>query len=273
MRRIAAVVVVVLATLVGVPAVASAATPARPDYVALGDSYSSGVGTRVYLPSSGACLRSPLAYPELFRASHRVASFGFVACSGASVADVRGQLDAVTGSTDLVTLTVGGSDVGFSTVLGVCSNPQSPPGACDAAVAAGVAAVANVPAAVAGLLGEIRAKAAPGAKVVILGYPRLFGDGPCTAPGLPPAPIRHAIDGGTDALNQAIRGAAEISGATFVDVSGRFAAHGTCAPLVSRWINPPTLPINASYHPNIRGQALGYLAALDAALRADVVRI
>src|SRR5919112_2718902 len=58
------------------------------DYVALGDSYSSGVGTGVYDSASGACARSPLSYPPLWAAEHRPASFGFVACSGAKTADV-----------------------------------------------------------------------------------------------------------------------------------------------------------------------------------------
>jgi len=78
------------------------------DYVALGDSYSSGVGTGVYDAASGACQRSPLSYPPLWVAEHHPASFEFVACSGSTTADVRAnQISALKPTTDLVTITIG----------------------------------------------------------------------------------------------------------------------------------------------------------------------
>ncbi|MGH3619733.1 MAG: hypothetical protein ACRDQV_17205, partial [Pseudonocardiaceae bacterium] len=83
---------VLLAGVVGVVAVPSTAAASQPagvgDYVALGDSYSSGVGTGVYDPTSGACARSPLSYPPQWVVEHHPASFGFAACSGATTADV-----------------------------------------------------------------------------------------------------------------------------------------------------------------------------------------
>jgi lysophospholipase L1-like esterase len=273
MRRIVTVAVVVIATLLGLPAVASASSAdggGAADYVALGDSYASGVGTRISLPDSGACARSPLAYPSLFRTTHRIAGFAFSACSGATIADVADQLGAVTRQTDLVTLTAGGNDVGFGAVLGACSGPPPSPEQCDAAVAAGTAAVQHVGPDMEGLLDRIRARASAHTEIVVLGYPLLFGEGPCTAPGLPDASARAAIDDGTRQLNRAIQKAAEAKGALFVDVSGRFARHGSCAEPASRWVNPPTTPPDASYHPNVRGHALGYLPALDGALRHAV---
>ena len=270
MRRFTVVVVVLIAALLGIPSVASASPPSL-DYVALGDSFSSGVGTRTYFPDSGTCARSPLAYPSLYRATHRTSSFAFVACAGATVADVTGQLSAVTRQTDLVTMTVGGNDVGFGAVLAACSGPPPSPEQCQAAVAAGQAAISNIPNRVAGLLASIRARAHPGAEVVVLGYPQLFGSGPCTAPGLPVSSIRAAIDDGAGRLNQALSATAQAYGALFVDVSRRFARHGACAEPKSRWINPPTAPFSESYHPNIRGHALGYLPALDTALRCAAI--
>jgi lysophospholipase L1-like esterase len=247
-RRFAAVVVVLVATLLGVPSVASASAASR-DYVALGDSYSSGVGTRTYFPDSGVCARSPLAYPSLYRATHRISSFAFVACAGATVADVTGQLSAVTRQTDLVTMTVGGNDVGFCAVLAACSAPPRSPEQCQAAVAAGQAAISTIPARVTGLLANIQARVNPGTEVVVLGYPRLFGAGPCTAPGLPISSIRNAIDDGTDRLNQAISEAAQTHGALFVDASSKFAGHGACAVSKSQWI---TLPRRRSARPTTR---------------------
>lgn len=58
------------------------------DYVALGDSYSSGVGSGSYIGSSGDCKRSTLAYPSLWAAANSPASFAFTACSGARTGDV-----------------------------------------------------------------------------------------------------------------------------------------------------------------------------------------
>ena len=54
MRRFTVVVVVLIAALLGIPSVAAASPPSL-DYVALGDSFSSGVGTRTYFPDSGTC--------------------------------------------------------------------------------------------------------------------------------------------------------------------------------------------------------------------------
>src|SRR5262245_61624710 len=85
---------VCLSTFLGgsvVAATSSAAADVR--YVALGDSYSSGLGTGNYDPASGACKRSPNAYPAMWASSHSTASFTFAACSGATTTDVlNGQL-------------------------------------------------------------------------------------------------------------------------------------------------------------------------------------
>jgi hypothetical protein len=53
------------------------------NYVALGDSYSSGTGTGDYFGSSGDCLRGPKAYPQLWADAHGIQDFAFDACSGA----------------------------------------------------------------------------------------------------------------------------------------------------------------------------------------------
>jgi hypothetical protein len=229
-------------------------------YAALGDSYSSGVGTRVYDPASGACQRSPLAYPRLSAAIQRQ-QLTFLACSGATTADVRtSQIPSVPPDTRLVTITVGGDDVGFASVLGACSAGAPP---CETLIADGLAAIQQVlPARIDATFAAIKAQA-PSAGLVVLGYPRLFGSGPCTAPGLPPsAAIRAKIDAGTDLLDEVIGQEANTAHATFIDVRPRFDGHGSCATPGRRWINPPTVPASESYHPNIAGQGLGYLPAL-----------
>jgi len=261
--------IVLLAALLGIPCVAAAAVPVRSvDYVAMGDSYSAGVGTRVYVPSSQGCRRSPLAYPVLWRTIHRAETFTFAACSGATTQDVlESQLASVTEGTDVVTLTVGGNDVGFSAVVSQCALDEA---ACRSALGTALEHVNTLPTAVGKVLDAVHARA-PQAQVFLLGYPKLFGSGPCTASGLPPQASRALLDDGATALNEALATAARAHRAEFVDVSARFLRHGTCAPAGARWINPPTSPAGESYHPNIRGHALGYVPALDSASRSALL--
>ena len=78
-------------------ALVAATAPAQGanSYVALGDSYSSGTGTRTYIDDGTACQRSVYAYPSLL-ASAQGLSLNFRACSGATVADVtNAQLSAI----------------------------------------------------------------------------------------------------------------------------------------------------------------------------------
>src|ERR1700733_9675188 len=112
----------VLASPVGL-IVASPAANAAPavHYVALGDSYSSGVGAGDYISSSGSCDRSTNAYPEQWADANTPASFVSVACSGATTADVlSSQVPALSASTTLVSITIGGNDAGFSHVMETC---------------------------------------------------------------------------------------------------------------------------------------------------------
>ena len=100
-----------LAAITGVPT-AGAASGVR--YVALGDSYSSGVGAGNYYSSSGSCKRSASAYPVRWADSNSPASFTSVACSGATTSDVlSGQVSALSARTTLVSITIGGNDAGF----------------------------------------------------------------------------------------------------------------------------------------------------------------
>jgi lysophospholipase L1-like esterase len=236
------------------------------DYVALGDSYSSGVGTGVYDAESGDCVRSPLSYPPLWAAEHHPASFQFVACSGATTADVRGnQISALSPDTDLVTITVGGNDVGFGPVLQTCTFAESDR-TCIAAVDAAEAYSRSVlPGRLARTYAEIRS-AAPYAQVIVLGYPRLFDLAPsCADPLVPNLVRREKLNEGSDVLNTVIqKTVSQQSGFSFSDVRDRFASHGVCS--ADPWINGPSVPTFVGpYHPNQSGYREGYLDALNAA--------
>ncbi|MEU7145584.1 SGNH/GDSL hydrolase family protein [Nocardia sp. NPDC046473] len=240
----------------------AAPTPAPTDYVALGDSYSSGVGTGDYRSDSGDCLRSDAGYPALWAKSHTVGSFSFKACSGATTQDVRtSQLNTLSDRTSLVTITAGGNDAGFSDILRSCVFPASD-AACDAAVNKGIAyANRTLPGRLDGLYQEIKAKA-PKAKVVVLGYPRLFERDAC--PFSFSLHKRDSLNHGADELNRVTGTRAQSAGFTFANPTPRFAGHGICGG--DPWINQLNIadPVE-SYHPTADGYARGYLPTLNSA--------
>src|SRR5947208_14429758 len=85
-------------------------------YVALGDSYSSGTGTRTYYDST--CQRSTTSYPYLVHNAHSTWTFVHAACSGAKTGDILAtQAASLTSTTNWVTYTIGGNDAGFSSVI------------------------------------------------------------------------------------------------------------------------------------------------------------
>ena len=98
LRLLLAGALVVLAALVPLTA-QPAAHAAGPSYVALGDSYASGVGTRTYIDDGTSCQRSVYAYPYLV-AQQKGYALNFKACSGATTSTVtNSQLSAVTSTT------------------------------------------------------------------------------------------------------------------------------------------------------------------------------
>lgn len=110
-------------TLAGPASAPAAPNRAALDYVALGDSYSAGVGAGDYLPEGASCLRSSRAYPALWASTH-ASSFAFAACNGAKTGDVLNkQLGALSGRTNLVSVTAGGSDASWAKVMGICALP------------------------------------------------------------------------------------------------------------------------------------------------------
>jgi GDSL-like Lipase/Acylhydrolase family len=99
--------------------------PRSAEYVALGDSYAAGVGAFSYLPGTveSKCYRATDGYAEKIAAATNL-SLEFPACMGAKVHDLmegkKAQLRTVGVDTQLVTLSIGGNDVGFSPVLQSC---------------------------------------------------------------------------------------------------------------------------------------------------------
>lgn len=244
-----------------------AAMPAGSSYVALGDSYSSGTGTRSYLDDGTECLRSASAYPSLLAAANGYA-LDFRACSGSVVADVRAnQLGALGPDTDLVTLTVGGNDADFTGVITECALPAWASD-CDAAIDQAQAFVTStLPARLSGLYAEIRA-AAPSAQVVVAGYPRLFMGEDCDALTFFSPEEQARLNTTADQLNSRTAAAASAAGFTFVNPTSAFTGHAVCDD--PEWLNGLSNPVVESYHPNVAGHAQGYAPLVGAAIGTTV---
>ena len=156
----------------------SPATAAGTGYVALGDSYSSGTGTRTYISDGTSCQRSVYAYPSL-DAAPLALSLTFRACSGATVADVTNtQLSALTSTTAYVTISVGGNDAGFASVLTTCAQPSWLSNCNGAIDKAQLVINTTLPGRLTTLYSSIKAKA-PNARVIVVGYPRIFNGEDC----------------------------------------------------------------------------------------------
>jgi hypothetical protein len=241
---------------------APAASAATGGYVALGDSYSAGVGsTSDYLND---CDQSTAAYPYLYDQAVSPSSFSFQACTGATAPDIESsQLSALNSGTGIVSLTDGGDDVGFSTVMEDCVlYSQS---TCLSEISsAEKQATSTLPGTLDTLYSDIR-KDAPSAHVVVMGYPELYDltqSSDCS--GLS-TKSRTALNGAADTLDSVIAGqVAKYSGFTFADVRSYFSGHEICDD--DPWINSVTWPIDDSYHPTADGQANAYLPAFQAAV-------
>jgi lysophospholipase L1-like esterase len=237
------------------PALAARPAPTPKTYVALGDSYSSGVGTGSYLNDGTDCQRSVYAYPSLDAAALGL-TLTFRACSGAKVGDVNAlQLSAVTSSTNFVTVSVGGNDAGFADVVSTCAGSDTP--AClDEIVGAQAYIDATLPAALTGLYAAIKAKA-PNAKVIVVGYPRLFNGSDCSIWTSFTGTEMTALNATADQLNAVTATAAATVGATFANPTQRFTGHAVCDG--TPWINNVNVfSLSESYHPNRAGHRDGY---------------
>lgn len=250
--RLAATALVLSAVMFGFAGSGPAATSTS--YVALGDSYSSGVGTGSYTLNS-TCKRSVYAYPYLYMQRHAGTSLNFVACSGARTSDVLAtQVQAVTKSTTLVTMTIGGNDIGFANLIYQCTL-----GDCSAALDG---TRANLEATLGGALdqvyGAVKSRAADGAQIVVLGYPRVFSGSSCLGTLGISSTERTKANALAEALDVVIATHALNDGITYKSALGAFTGHAVCSS--SPWVNGLNLfSTGESYHPNRSGHSAGYL--------------
>lgn len=241
--------------LTGASAAASAQLPTATGYVALGDSYSSGVGAGSYDSAGGSCKRSAKSYPALWAAAHSPSSFRFTACSGARTGDVlSSQLGPLSNSTGLVSITIGGNDAGFADTMTTCALQGE--SACLSRVAQARSFIdSTLPGRLDGVYDAISQKA-PAARVVVLGYPHFYRlNGTCIA-GLSER-SRAAINAAADDINGVMAKRAADHGFSYADVNATFSGHELCSG--SPWLHSVTFPVDESYHPTAAGQSGGYL--------------
>ena len=273
---------VVLAVLVSMLALAAPASAAR-EYVALGDSYAAGPLIPVQVPIFG-CLKSNNNYANL-TARDLGLTLRDATCSGAETEDMENpqnvdpdgpnppQFDRLTKQTRIVTLQIGGNDIGFSSIAEDCMS-QSPEGTpCqDRYVVNGrdeiserIAATAPL---VANVLAGIKARS-PKARILVVNYAAIL---PHSGPGCwPQMPITEGdvpyVRAKQEELNAMIATQAAAAGAEVIDWYAASAGHDACQPPVIRWVEP-VVPVNAAapIHPNLGGM-LAASELLTAALR------
>ena len=240
-------------------AAAFAAAATADGYVALGDSYSSGVGTGSYTLDS-ACKRSVYAYPYLYAQKHPSTPLTFVACSGAKTSDLLSkQLQAVTSTTTLATMTIGGNDIGFANLIYQCTLSD-----CSAALDSTRANLQNtLGTALDQVYTTVKSRAAVGARIIVLGYPRVFSGAGCFGTLGISSTEETKANALSDALDQLVAAHAAADGITYKSAIGAFTGHAVCSS--SPWVNGLNLfNTGESYHPSRSGHSSGYLPLVTA---------
>ncbi|WP_157537975.1 SGNH/GDSL hydrolase family protein [Kitasatospora azatica] len=275
----------------GAPSTPAPSTPAPSPpaptgpYVALGDSYTSGLQLEPAGTGPKGCGRSTVNYPSLVAQDLRLTQGEFtdVSCSSATTADLTAaqrvdgganppQLDALNGQTRLVTVGIGGNDAEFMKVVERCAEQgvlkavalakgeapckdsyTAPDGS---STLSGVLDTVGVR--LAGVLQEV-ARRAPQARVYVVGYPALLPTDPAGC-----LPVLGRTVAAADLvflaeqeqrLNAVLSSRAREAKAGFVDTYTPSAGHDMCADRTTRWIEPPfPAPGRAPLHPNAAGQ-------------------
>lgn len=242
-------------------------------YVALGDSYTA-VGD-LLKPADGplGCFRSTVNFPHDLAAALHV-NLVDASCGGAVTADMTGsqsviggtnpaQFDSLTSDTDLVTVGIGGNDIGFSDIVTTCGelsvtnvfgNPcrqHFTSGGTDELAARITALAPKIDAVIAGIH-----ERSPHATVVVVGYlpvlPATLGCWPTMPVAIGDVPWLHGIQ---QQLNDMLANRAAADGALIMNPNG-VTGHDACQWPWDRWVEPviPDQPA-APVHPNPAGQS------------------
>jgi lysophospholipase L1-like esterase len=253
------------AALAAVPAASSAA-----QYVALGDSYAAGPFIPMFQKPWG-CLKSDHNYAHL-AATNLKRTLADPTCSGAETEDMTQpqgvtpgpnppEFDSLGLGTTLVTITIGGNDIGFSSLAEDCfsTTPTAGSPCRDKYVSNGVDQISNRIAdtgpKVAAVLQGIHLRS-PRARVFVVNYPAIFPDtgGGCW----PLLPVSNGdvpwLRAKEKELNAMLASAAAANGAELVDWYRASIGHDACKPPGLKWVEA-LVPLNAAapVHPNLLG--------------------
>ncbi|GLZ50841.1 lipase [Actinomycetospora sp. NBRC 106378] len=254
------------------PATAREADPPSASYVALGDSYTAAPLTGTNAGAPVGCFRSRNDYPHLV-AERLGTDLTDVSCSGATAAAFATaqrtdsgtnppQYDALGAGTRLVTIGIGGNDIGFAEIVRACLSALPFGSPCrDRFTAGGVdrlrERVADLGPTLASVLREVHRRA-PGATVAVVGYPSLLpASGAGCYPLVPIAPADLTyLRGVLTTLNGGLERAADEGGAVYVDTATPSIGHDFCQAPGVRWVEglvplAPAFP----FHPNAAGSA------------------
>lgn len=247
----------------------SEAPRAYENYVALGDSYAS-MGTRDdFKPGSPEfCARSVDNYAADVAQSPAVDSLVDVTCQGSVIENITGprdtgeeiippQIEAVTSETDLVTLSIGGNDLGFADIAR-CVQPDAndEESECEDELGAFVQKkLEELPSRLDALYAAIRERAPEDVTIVTTGYtPTVTGQDDCAQIANISTEDRFWIAALTFSLNTLLGAAAERGGAVFVQAPDS-AAHTVCAPVDERFVDLTGEETNSyPIHPTPAGQ-------------------
>ena len=248
----------------------SGAETSRGKYVAMGSSYAAGPKIPDAVPDQ-SCGRSTANCAHLVAAALGM-DFTEVSCVGATIDNVTTtpqamnplQIEAVTPDTRLITITIGGNDVNYSSSLVACGRDGVNAQPCLAASAD--AAVPDVDsAAIDNLLDHVENKlvvmlgkvkqAAPAARIYLVAYPMVLPDPAVPCPSDVPMQAAAATFLGQvgTRLQAAFSSAAATAGVNFVDAYGPSHGHDACAPAAQRWVEGQANSAVAPYHPNAAG--------------------
>lgn len=240
-------------------------------YVAMGSSFAAGPGLPAAIEGkTDRCARSSINYAHLL-AQQRGFSLTDVSCSGATTAHILGpwselppQIDAVTPDVRLVTITIGGNDVGY--IGGLMAGSRCPASGtpCRPAQTPDEAIWAADERAMRAIVVEIRHRA-PGARIVFVDYLTIFPKhGTCAILGLNEA---QADSGRAIARRLATVTArvAATAGVELLPASSLSKGHDACngAP----WINGAAPKPGVPFHPTAEG-----MRAIAAALERRLAR-
>jgi lysophospholipase L1-like esterase len=251
---------------------AAAAAPAA-QLVGLGDSYAAGPLIPNQSLNPLGCLRSDRNYAHL-AAAQLGRTLSDVSCSGATTEDMTAaqdvapgpanppQLNALSATTQTVTLTIGGNDIGFTSIIEDCASvtpfghpcqDQYTSGGVDQLAARINATAPKVAAVVQGIH-----QRSPSARVLVIAYEPIL---PETGSGCwPQVPLAWAdvpyLRATQKRLNTMLASVAASNGARYVDAYTASIGHDACKSSSVRWVEP-LVPGNtaAPFHPNARGMA------------------